>query len=418
VSGPIDVAVIGGGPAGSAAAITLARAGIAVTLIDRSTFPRDKSCGDGLTTGSLRRLEALGFDPSTVPSFTPVDTLFASSPSGRIVEVPLSWSNGTFAAVAPRSELDASLVALARDAGAEVLEGDGAVAISRDRGGIRVGLHSGRERRVAMVLAADGARSAVRRMTASARGVPDGVAGRLAGRDAWIAFRQYASGVSEVAASQLWIRFDPALVPGYAWSFPLRGGRANFGIGIPRPSRTAGSALKSAWNAALRSTFLTSLLGADAHLEGSVRAWPIPTGVRRADCAEWDGTILFLGDAAGTADPFTGEGIAQALESGVLAAESVIAGGVAGAADRYVALLGHALFTEQVMARLARSLISSPLGARAALRGTALGPRVAAIVGRWLYEEYPRTVLTRPHTWRSLRRPRPGAFAETGRAPA
>jgi len=61
-----DVAVVGGGPAGAAAAITLARAGRDVVLVDKARFPRDKCCGDGLTTGALRLLETLGFDPSTV----------------------------------------------------------------------------------------------------------------------------------------------------------------------------------------------------------------------------------------------------------------------------------------------------------------------------------------------------------------
>jgi flavin-dependent dehydrogenase len=218
--------------------------------------------------------------------------------------------------------------------------------------------------------------------------------------------------VSDRAATELWVRFDPALLPGYAWSFPLDGRTANIGVGLPRQSGTSGRSLKGAWDAIVASTFFASLLGEEAVLEGSVRAWPIPTGVRRQDCATWGGRVLFLGDAAGTADPFTGEGIAQALESGALAGAAVIAGGVRGAAERYTAELGRALFTEQRISRLARALISSPTGARAALRGTASGPRIGKFVGRWLYEEFPRAELTRPASWRSLRDERPGAFLE------
>lgn len=72
----IDVVVVGVGPAGSAAAITLARAGRRVVAVDKARFPRDKCCGDGLTTGALRRLGTLGLDPLTVPSMTAAHMLW------------------------------------------------------------------------------------------------------------------------------------------------------------------------------------------------------------------------------------------------------------------------------------------------------------------------------------------------------
>src|SRR6476469_5015187 len=105
-----DVVVVGGGPAGSAAAITLARAGREVLLVDKARFPRDKCCGDGLTTGALRHLEGLGLDPTTVPSWQTVDATWVRSPSGRVVELPFPQGQGQFGAVARRQELDAALV--------------------------------------------------------------------------------------------------------------------------------------------------------------------------------------------------------------------------------------------------------------------------------------------------------------------
>src|SRR5437879_12523126 len=98
-----DVAVVGGGPAGAAAAITLANAGRDVVVVDRARFPRDKCCGDGLTAGALRHLEALGLRPETVASWQTVDDVWVRSPSGRTVCFPMPRGPGAFAAVAERA---------------------------------------------------------------------------------------------------------------------------------------------------------------------------------------------------------------------------------------------------------------------------------------------------------------------------
>src|SRR5687767_8862467 len=112
-----DVAVVGGGPAGAAAAILLARHGRDVVLVDKATFPRAKICGDGLTAGALRQLEELGLDPASVPSWQPVDDVVVRSPSGHEVTFPLPRGNGRYAVVARRTELDAALLDLARRSG-------------------------------------------------------------------------------------------------------------------------------------------------------------------------------------------------------------------------------------------------------------------------------------------------------------
>ena len=107
-----DIVVIGGGPGGSAAAIEAARAGLDVAVIDKAVFPRDKCCGDGLTTGALRHLDDLGLAPATVPSWRPIGEVYVRTPSGRerLFPLPLADSSdgghegarGLYAAVARR----------------------------------------------------------------------------------------------------------------------------------------------------------------------------------------------------------------------------------------------------------------------------------------------------------------------------
>jgi flavin-dependent dehydrogenase len=119
----IDVVIVGAGPAGCAAAVALAQAGRSAVVIDKATFPRDKFCGDGLTAGALRHLEALGLDPLEVRSWHRVDDIIVRAPSGREVEFPLPRRQGQFAVVARRFDLDYALVKRARAVGATIHDG-------------------------------------------------------------------------------------------------------------------------------------------------------------------------------------------------------------------------------------------------------------------------------------------------------
>ncbi len=403
-----DVAVVGGGPAGAAAAITLARAGRHVVLVDRARFPRDKCCGDGLTTGALRRLEALGLDPGTVASWQPVEEVWVRSPAGSTVAFPFPVGHGTFAAVARRVHLDAALLDVARAVGVNVYDGHALRGARWDAGADVVEMEVDG---IGTVLAryavgADGMWSPLRK--ALRAGDEPGYLGE------WHAFRQYFTGVSAAASSQLWVWFEPDLLPGYAWSFPLGSGRANVGFGIQRAAGAPTRSMAEQWRELLGRPHLRAVLGEGAVPEAPHKAWPIPARLERTSLAGAGGRVLFAGDAARGTDPMTGEGIGQALEMGVLAARSIVAAGALDperAASTYERAVRRGLGVDNRLAGLlSRHGIAHRMGVRSALRLAGATPWTRRNFARWLFEDYPRALVATPHRWEQGVLSRPGAF--------
>jgi menaquinone-9 beta-reductase len=418
-----EVLVVGAGPAGCAAAISLARAGRSVVVCDKAEFPRDKCCGDGLTAAALSSLEGLGISIAALPSWTAVRDVSIRSPSGRHVRLPLGRAgggrgdglrDGLHGAVCTRRELDAELVAAARRSGVRVLERrsfQGFEQTAAERSPmLRARFEDGGIVEAGFVIACDGAWSPVRRATASASAADDG-AGSPAYLGDWHAFRRYYRGVSPQAAEHLWIWFDRDVLPGYAWSFPLAGGRANVGVMLARRPDTTGADLRAGFEAVVASPWFASLAGRDAQPDGPPRSWPIPADPA-AVLTTAGGRVLFAGDAARLADPLTGEGIGQAIDSARLAAEAIIAAGPtpAGVAASYAASIGRTLAVDNRLARHVSRVLEHEVLARGAIRLGGWGP-IGPHFARWVFEDYPRALLATPRRWHRGAMRGQGAFA-------
>ena len=396
-----DVVVVGLGPAGSAAAIELRRAGRSVVAIDKAVFPRDKCCGDGLTTLGLRELEHLGLDRQAVPDWFEVRGAAIRSPSGREVFVPLP-STGSYAAVAPRLQLDDALVRIAGDLGTDIRDGHGFERLDEHDDHVTV-LADGLEIDTRYVIAADGMWSPVRKAVGANEG---GYLGE------WHGFRQYARNVTGPAAHQLYVWFEPDLLPGYAWSFPLPGGRANIGFGVLRGGNRRIQDMKQLWVELLTRPHIVDALGDGFEVEDRHTAWPIPARVDEATLTA--GRVLFAGDAAMATDVMTGEGIGQALLTGRLAAEAIIAAGALqpdAAAAFYRAEVAHHLFADHRMSRLLGSVLNTSWGARGAIRVVdASGDWGRRNFARWMFEDEPRALVLTPSRWHRRFLARPGAY--------
>jgi geranylgeranyl reductase family protein len=391
----VDVVVVGAGPAGTAAAITAVERGLTTVCVDKAQFPRDKTCGDGLTANALRLLEELGVSASDLDAAEPVfvrETVLVS-PSGRRAHLPLP-TDGAHAAVVSRRALDAALVTVARRRGVDIREnrtveglkpGDASVELTFDDGSVLDAAH---------VIAADGHWSTVRRALE-----PD--APRDLGE--WHAVRQYFDGVGD---ERLWVIFERDLLPGYAWVFPLPDGRANVGYGVLRSDGRSGRALKDLWPDLLARPIMRDILGAKARPTESVHAWPIPTRYEPARLVNgMNGRVLFAGDAAGVVDPMTGEGIAQAIETGMLAARAIATG------VDYRELVHRALGRDLRFASVLQGILRHPIGARTAIAVADLTPWTRRNFARWMWEDYPRALLGTPDRWHRRAFSTPGAWA-------
>jgi geranylgeranyl reductase family protein len=311
-----DVVVVGAGPAGSIAALNLARAGARVGLVDKATFDRDKACGDLIGPRGLALLEELDL---SLDGGREVSEMLIVGPTGRRVVLPARAGRtypGHGAAV-PRRRFDAWLRDVAIGAGADPVTGH---VVGLDGGAVR--LADGSRLSAGVVIGADGATSTVAR----AAGLVD------AGAVLWgFAIRAYTRGDPERPVICLWDDAPGHGFPGYGWLFPGVDGVANVGLGLGVGARRVDASRAAAtfdtFSAHLRRLGLLHGGVTDHRLGGWLKMGMVGTVPAR------DG-VLLVGDAAGLVNPLQGEGIAPAMTSARLAASAVLSG-PAGAAARY-----------------------------------------------------------------------------------
>jgi geranylgeranyl reductase family protein len=324
-----DVVVIGAGPSGSACAYWLARAGWSVCLVEKKSFPREKTCGDGLTPRAVRQLADMGLEPEVAAHGHRFGGLRAF---GFGAELKLAWpshpSFPSYGYTITRFDLDGLVAHHAESAGAAVLTGVEALGLLepaapdpgelRGAAGVVVVTKDGdrAEVRATYIVVADGQNSRIGREigTVRDRGMPLGMALRGYYRserhdEPWI-------------DSHLDIR-DPAgeVVPGYGWIFPLGDGRVNVGVGL----LSTDGAWKGVNTTKLQDYFVAQVGGAwglsAATSCGAPTGGRLPMGLSIGPRV--GPNSLVIGDAAGTVNPFNGEGIAYGYETGRLAASAI-----------------------------------------------------------------------------------------------
>ena len=321
-----DIAVIGGGPAGAAAAIQAARQGARVVVFEKGPHGRDKVCGDGLTPRAVGALNELKIDLSDAHHIRGLRMIAGSKI--RELDWPTTGRFPDHGAVWTRRRLDAALIDAAVAAGAEVrFETEATPVLEDDRvSGVVAGDHA---------VAAD--------LTVVAAGAPGAVA-RMLGADRvteepfGLAIRTYAETPRHADAhleACLSLRDEHGTpVPGYGWMFPAGDGTVNIGVGALSTMKGFKklnlNTLLQSYRHAVRDEWD---LGPDLE---RARAWRLPMSTRRRHGPGW----VAIGDAAGLINPMNGEGIDYGLESGMLAADLFV-DDPATAPERYDRLVGE-----------------------------------------------------------------------------
>jgi len=307
-----DVAIVGAGPAGSTAAYFLATGGLRVALLDKFDFPRDKTCGDGLTPRALGVLDAMGVLPQVEQGAYPCVALTVRNSDEVTYRIELSGPEDPprRILIVPRLRLDDILLQHAVKAGAHFIPNAKVENLAQENGHVGLWMEGGRSMDSALAIIATGANTALLRKVGLLTHTPPS---NLAAR----AYFENVEGLNDTIV----LFFDGVERPGYGWVFPTANGAANIGCGVFFDSHTP------------QPTHLRHLIQSHPYLQrilrnarqvGPIKGHPLRTDFSRSLTGR--DRILVTGEAIGLVNPITGEGIDYALESAQLAAEAILHG--------------------------------------------------------------------------------------------
>ncbi len=314
-----DAIVVGLGPAGSTAAMYLAKAGKKVLVVDKAPFPRDKVCGDAQGRKAARIMKELGiYEDYEKLEGQKIYGITLSSPNGTQVELDVeSRNNPAPGHCHKRMIFDNFLFQNAKkmaknfkimEVGDLIVE-DGFIKgiIGKNEKGEKV------EERANVVLAADGALSVVANKFGVGKNPTDHFI---------VALRAYYRNIKGLS-DRIEIHMVKSLIPGYFWIFPLPNNEANVGLGmIVEDMQKKHINLKEALLKEIKENPLFAHRFKDAQLVDEIRAWNLPIASHHRKC--YGNGWLLLGDAASLIDPLSGEGVGNAMISGRIAAEVAI----------------------------------------------------------------------------------------------
>ena len=351
--------IVGAGPAGASTSIYLSKSGITHIIIDKASFPRDKICGDacsGKTSYVIKNANPDWMEEihTKTDTFNPAGGLVFIAPNGKSVDMPFPTTaqGKPLGFTVPRIDLDLFLFEKLDNRFATIWQEAQILSIDKTEGMIEVLVQHGEDQYVIctrLIVGADGEKSIVRKSLSPAPPSPKASA---------VGLRAYYEGVTGLhEKGHIELHFLPELLPGYLWIFPLSNGRANVGVGMMSEDiRAKKINLREQMLHALETNPSISARFTNATLQGKIQGWGLPMSFKR-DIVSGDHFIL-TGDAANLIDPFSGEGIGNALYSGMRAAEAILK---ALESDRYDAAFLKEVYDDKLYARIGGELKTSAL---------------------------------------------------------